>query len=44
LSDDKVATLSNLCQNTDRLNISNYELYNLDKITEELTSYLSKLS
>jgi hypothetical protein len=44
LSEDKVTLLRELNDNTEKFSISNYELYNLDKIIKELTLYLNKLS
>ncbi len=43
LPDDKAAILQDLYDNTGKFNISYYELHTLDKITEELTLYLSKI-
>jgi len=44
LSQDKVELLCSIRDNPDRFNLSNQELNLLDKITEELTLYLNKLS
>lgn len=44
LPEDEVEKLSELYNNLDQFNISHYEIENIDKIIDELTSYLDKLN